>query len=62
GVAGAITATRGAAWGLAAAFVLVALQYIGKEWRNAYVQEEPVFPLDSPEVIAKIVEEHLKEK
>ncbi|HOK01856.1 MAG TPA: hypothetical protein PKX79_05225 [Spirochaetota bacterium] len=62
GVAGAITATRGAAWGLAAAFILVALQYIGKEWRNAYVQEEPVFPLDSPEVIAKIVEEHLKEK
>ncbi|HOQ11048.1 MAG: hypothetical protein BWY23_01324 [Spirochaetes bacterium ADurb.Bin218] len=62
GVAGAITATRGAAWWLAAAFVLVALQYIGKEWRNAYVQEEPVFPLDSPEVIAKIVEEHLKEK
>ena len=62
GVAGAITATRGAALGLAAALVLVALQYIGKEWRNAYVQEEPVFPLDSPEVIAKIVEEHLKEK
>jgi hypothetical protein len=62
GVAGAITATRGAGWGLAAAFILVFLQYVGREWKNAYVAEEPVFPLDSPEVIAKIVEEHMKEK
>jgi len=28
---------------------------------HAYVAEEAVFPLDSPEVIAKIVEEHMKE-
>jgi len=61
GVAGAVVATRGAAWGLAVAIVLVTLQYIGKEWKNAYVAEEAVFPLDSPEVIAKIVEEHMKE-
>jgi len=61
GVAGAVVATRGAAWGLAVAAVLVLLQYIGKEWKNAYVAEEAVFPLDSPEVIAKIVEEHMKE-
>lgn len=61
GLAGAIVATRGAAWGLAAAFILVALQYVGREWKNAYVEEEPVFPLDSPEVIAKIVEEHMNE-
>ena len=61
GVAGAIVATRGAAWGLGAAILLVALQYIGKEWKNAYVAEEPVFPIDSPEVIAKIVEEHMNE-
>ncbi len=61
GVAGAIVATRGAAWGLGAAIILVVLQYIGKEWKNAYVEEEAVFPLDSPEVIAKIVEEHMNE-
>lgn len=59
GVAGAILATRGAAWGLAAAIILVAMQYIGHEWRKAYMEEEPVFPLDSPEVIAKCIEEHM---
>lgn len=59
GVAGAIVATRGASWGLAAAILLVILQYAGSAWRNAYVEEEAVFPLDSPEVIAKIVEEHM---
>jgi hypothetical protein len=60
GVAGAILATRGAAWGLGAALVLVIMQYAGNNWKKAYTPEEPVFPLDSPEVIAKIVEEHMK--
>lgn len=60
GVAGAIVATRGAAWGLAAALLLVIMQYAGSRWKLAYTPEEPVFPLDSPEVIAKIVEEHMK--
>ena len=59
GVAGAILATRGAAWGLGAALLLCLMQYVGSNWRRAYSEEEPVFPLDSPDVIAKQVEEHM---
>jgi len=59
GVAGAILATRGATWGLGAAFVLVLLQYLGSNWKKAYTPEEPIFPLDSPEVIAACIEEHM---
>ncbi len=61
GVAGAILATRGAAWGLGAALLLCIMQYAGKNWKRAYTVEEPVFPLDSPDVIAQQVREHLAE-
>jgi len=57
GVAGAILATRGAAWGLAAALFLTFLIYIGKSWKKAYETEEPSFPCDSPECIAREVKE-----
>ncbi|MCW7754348.1 hypothetical protein OOT00_10155 [Desulfobotulus sp. H1] len=59
GVAGAILATRGAAWGLGAALFLVVLQYAGHAWGKSYTAEEPVFPLNSPEVIQKEVEENV---
>ncbi len=59
GVAGAILATRGAAWGLGAAILLCIMQYAGQTWKKAYESEEPVFPIDSPEKIAKEVEEHM---
>ncbi len=59
GVAGAILATRGAAWGLGAALVLVVLQYAGHAWKKAYTTEEAVFPLNSPELIQKEVEENV---
>ena len=59
GVAGAILATRGAAWGLGAALLLVVLQYTGGAWKKAYKPEDPVFPIDSPEEIQKEVEENL---
>jgi len=57
GVAGAILATRGAAWGLAAALFLTFLIYVGKNWKKAYETEEPTFPCDSPECIAREVKE-----
>lgn len=57
GVAGAILAVRGASWGLSAALILTALVYISKNWKKAYEQEEPVFPCDSPECIAREVKE-----
>ena len=57
GVAGAILAVRGASWGLSAALILTALVYISKNWKKAYEQEEPVFPCDSPECIAREVQE-----
>lgn len=44
GVAGAILATRGAAWGLAAAIILSALIYLGTSKEEAYMEEEPSFP------------------
>jgi hypothetical protein len=57
GVAGAILATRGAAWGLGAALVLTALIYVGGKWKKAYEPEEPIFPCDSPEKIAQDIKE-----
>jgi len=59
GVAGAILAVRGAAWGLTAALFLTALVYVSKNWRKAYEKEEPIFPCDSPECIAREVQEVL---
>ncbi len=61
GIAGAILATRGAAWGLGSAILLTVLIYISNG-KKAYVQEEPVFPCDSPEVIADQVAEMMKDK
>lgn len=55
GIAGAILATRGAAWGLGSAIILTVLIYLSN-FRKAYEKEEPVFPCDSPEAIAKEVE------
>lgn len=61
GVAGAILATRGAAWGLAAALILSGLIYAGRTWKKAYEPEEPVFPCDSPDKVAKEVQDIIKE-
>jgi hypothetical protein len=61
GVAGAILATRGAAWGLGSAILLTILIYISNG-KKAYVQEEPVFPCDSPQVIADQIAEMMKDK
>jgi len=61
GVAGAILATRGAAWGLAAALILTGLIYAGRTWKKAYEPEEPVFPCDSPDKVAKEVQEIIKD-
>ncbi len=60
GVAGAILATRGAAWGLGSAIVLTTLIYFSSR-AKAYEKKEPVFPNDSPKKIAQEVEEMLKE-
>jgi hypothetical protein len=60
GVAGAILATRGAAWGLGAALVLTGLIYAGGKWRKAYEPEEPIFPCDSPDKIAEEIKELMK--
>ncbi len=49
GVAGAILATRGAAWGLGAALLLTALIYIGTSREHVYMKEEPIFPFDHPD-------------
>ncbi len=60
GVAGAILATRGAAWGLGAAILLTALIYLGTSMEHAYMKEEPVFPFDSPEKINAEIKELAK--
>ncbi len=61
GVAGAILATRGAAWGLGSALLLTALIYISS-LPKAYEKEEPVFPCDSPDTIAKEIEDIMQEE
>jgi hypothetical protein len=60
GVAGAILATRGAAWGLGAALLLCALIYAGTSMEHAYMKEEPVFPFNSPEKLEKEIAELMK--
>ena len=60
GVAGAILATRGAAWGLGAALLLCALVYLGTTLDHAYMKEEPVFPFNSPEKLEKEIAEIMK--
>ncbi len=60
GVAGAILATRGAAWGLGSAVLLTFLIYLSS-FGKAYEKEEPIFPCDSPEAIEKEVAEAMKE-
>ena len=62
GVAGAILATRGAAWGLGAALILTVLIYAGGKWKKAYEPTEPIFPCDSPENIAAEIAELMKEE
>lgn len=62
GVAGAILATRGAAWGLGSAILLCLLIYGGGRKEDAYLDEEPIFPGDSPEKIAMAVQEQLKQQ
>ncbi|WP_051309344.1 benzoate/H(+) symporter BenE family transporter [Desulfogranum japonicum] len=61
GVAGAILATRGAAWGLGSAIILTVLIYLSN-FRKAYEKEEPIFPMDSPDAIAKEIAETMKAK
>jgi hypothetical protein len=56
GVAGAIVATRGAAWGLGAAILLTLLIYLGTSKDHAYMKEEPIFPGNTPEKIKEEVE------
>jgi hypothetical protein len=56
GVAGAIVATRGAAWGLGAAILLCLLIYLGTSKEHAYMKEEPIFPGNTPEKIKAEVE------
>jgi len=60
GVAGAILATRGAAWGLGAALLLCGLIYLGTSMEHAYMKEEPVFPFNSPEKLEKEIQELMK--
>ncbi len=62
GVAGAILATRGAAWGLGAAIVLCLLIYLGTTLAHAYMKEEPVFPFNNPEKLEKEIQELMKQK
>ncbi|MDO9515207.1 MAG: hypothetical protein Q7J01_03790 [Syntrophales bacterium] len=61
GVAGAILATRGAAWGLGAALLLTALIYIGTSKEHAYMKEEPVFPFDHPDKLEAEIRELMKD-
>ncbi len=61
GIAGAVMATRGAAWGLGTAILLCALMYLGSSRENAYMETEPVFPGNSPEKIAAEVKRHQEE-
>lgn len=62
GVAGAILATRGAAWGLGAAILLCLLIYIGTTREHAYMEEEPVFPFNSPDKLDAEIKELMKDK
>ncbi|MBN2284294.1 MAG: hypothetical protein JXO48_10425 [Deltaproteobacteria bacterium] len=62
GVAGAILATRGAAWGLGSAILLCLLIYLGTTLDHAYMKDEPIFPFDSPEKIKAEVAKHIEEK
>ena len=57
GVAGAVLATRGAAWGLGAAILLTGLIYLGTSLEHAYMKEEPVFPFNKPEKIDAEIKE-----
>ncbi len=56
GVAGAIVATRGAAWGRGAAILLCLLIYLGTSKEHAFMKEEPIFPGNTPEKIKAEVE------
>jgi len=62
GVSGAILATRGAAWGLGAAILLCALIYLGSDKDHAYMKEEPLFPGNDPDKIAKAIEQGREEQ
>lgn len=62
GVAGAILATRGAAWGLGAAIILTLLIYIGTSKEHAYMKEEPVFPFDHPDKLEAEIRELMKDE
>jgi len=62
GVAGAILATRGAAWGLGAALLLCALIYIGTSKEHAYMEEEPIFPFNHPEKLEAEIRELMKDE
>ena len=53
GVAGAILATRGAAWGLAVSIILCGIIYLGSSKEHLYLQAEPVFPGSLPKEINK---------
>jgi hypothetical protein len=61
GVAGAILATRGAAWGLGAALILCALIYAGTSLEHAYMKEEPVFPFNNPDKLDAEIKELMKD-
>ena len=61
GVAGAILATRGAAWGLGAALLLTALIYLGTSKEHVYMKEEPIFPFDHPEKLEAEIKELMKD-
>ena len=60
GVAGAILATRGAAWGLGAAILLTALIYLGTSLEHVYMKEEPVFPFDHPDKLDAEIKKLMK--
>ncbi len=60
GVAGAILATRGAAWGLGAAIILCLLIYAGTSKEHAYMTEEPIFPFNHPDKLDAEIRELMK--
>jgi len=60
GVAGAILATRGAAWGLGAAILLCLLIYAGTSREHAYMTEEPIFPFNHPDKLDAEIKELMK--
>lgn len=62
GVAGAILATRGAAWGLGAAILLCILIYMGTSKEYAYMTEEPIFPFNHPDKLDAEIKELMKEQ